>query len=155
MDEEEQEYLRASQAYDSQQKVKWTIEEANSNPFHFLQFLTPLAKAKFDTLFTGRRNKRLSSDGKNMKQVYQVTLSAVELDKFEEREHYQDLKVITVFIGDENLDQAYFKPRGLQMKQNLMQRSQNRVSIAENIKRKSSVNAQVTSFSHQDAQLRQ
>ena len=39
-----------------------------------------------------------------MKQVYQVNLSAVELDKFEEIKHYQDLKVITVFVGDENLD---------------------------------------------------
>ena len=48
-----------------------------------------------------------------MKQLHQVTLSAVELDKFENASDYSDLKVMTVFIGDENLDHAYFKPRGV------------------------------------------
>jgi len=73
-----------------------------------------------------------------MKQVYQVTLSAVELDKFEACEHYQDMKVMTVFVRDENLDRAYFKPRGVQMKQNIIQRSQNRAHIAEMLSRKAS-----------------
>ena len=45
-----------------------------------------------------------------------MNLAAVELDKFDEIAHYQDLKVMTVFIGDENLDQIYFKTRGMQMK---------------------------------------
>eukprot|EP00353_Schmidingerella_taraikaensis_P010593 CAMPEP_0185591166 /NCGR_PEP_ID=MMETSP0434-20130131/63607_1 /TAXON_ID=626734 ORGANISM="Favella taraikaensis, Strain Fe Narragansett Bay" /NCGR_SAMPLE_ID=MMETSP0434 /ASSEMBLY_ACC=CAM_ASM_000379 /LENGTH=62 /DNA_ID=CAMNT_0028215957 /DNA_START=1001 /DNA_END=1189 /DNA_ORIENTATION=+ len=62
-----------------------------------------------------------------MKQVYQVSLSSFELDKFENVGAYPDLKVMTVFIGDENLDRAYFKPKALKMKQNIMQRSQNRV----------------------------
>ena len=51
-----------------------------------------------------------------MKQLYQVTLQSVELDKFENAKLYPDLKVMTVFVGDENLDKAYFKPRALQMK---------------------------------------
>ena len=64
-----------------------------------------------------------------------MTLSAVELDKFEERVHYPDLKVMTVFLADDNLDRAYFKPRAIQMKQNVIQRSNNRAHIAEIIKR--------------------
>ena len=74
-----------------------------------------------------------------MKQIYQVTLSAVELDKFEAASHYQDMKVMTVFLGDENLDRAYFKPRALQMKQNLVQRSSNRARIAEKILQRKSM----------------
>jgi len=81
-----------------------------------LKFLTSEGKEKFDALFTGRNSRGIQLHGYNLKQVYQVTLSAVELDKFEASAHYQDLKVLTVFVGDENLDRAYFKPRGIQMK---------------------------------------
>ena len=66
-----------------------------------------------------------------MKQIYQVNLSAVELDKFEEIQHYQDLKVITSFIADENLDQIFFKTRGQQVKLNIEQRSNNRKRMTE------------------------
>lgn len=63
-------------------------------------------------------------------------MSAVELDKFENAGEYSDMKVMTVFIGDENLDRAYFKPRGVQMKQNVVQRTNNRATIAEQIKQR-------------------
>lgn len=63
-------------------------------------------------------------------------MSAVELDKFENAGEYSDMKVMTVFIGDENLDRAYFKPRGVQMKQNVVQRTNNRAIIAEQIKQR-------------------
>ena len=99
---------------------KWTIEEASENPFHFKRFLTPAAREKFDAMFTGRNSRGLQSHGKNMKQLYYVSLSAVELDKFEAASNYPDLQVMTVFLGDDNLDRAYFKPRALQMKQNII-----------------------------------
>ena len=52
---------------ESKEPHKWTIGEANTNPFHFCRFLTPLAKEKFDALFTGRNSRGLSSHGQNMK----------------------------------------------------------------------------------------
>ena len=68
---------------DGTQPLSWSLEEANSNPFHFKKFLTASAKEKFDGIFTGKNSRGLQTHGKNMKQVYQVTLSSVELDKFE------------------------------------------------------------------------
>lgn len=111
----------------------WTLDNANRDPYHFLQFLTPTGQEKFETFLSGRkRQARIASDsGRNMKQVYQVSLSAVELDKFEEIKAYQDLRVLTVFVADENLDRVYFKARGLQLKQNMEQQSNNRKRMAE------------------------
>ena len=47
--------------------TRWTLEKANSDPFHFLQFLTPHAKEKFDDIFTGRSSRGIQTHGKNMK----------------------------------------------------------------------------------------
>ena len=68
-----------------------------------------------------------------------MNLSGVELDKFENASSYPDLKVMTVFLGDENLDSAYFKPRALQMKQNIMQRTQNNAQICATTRSRNSV----------------
>ena len=96
--------------------------------------MTPAGQEKFDCFLNGKKRSGTipnNNAGKNMKQIYQVNLSAVELDKFEEIQHYQDLKVITSFIADENLDQIFFKTRGQQVKLNIEQRSNNRKRMTE------------------------
>ena len=86
--------------------------------------MTPTGQEKFDCFLNGKKRTgpipNTTNAGKKMKQIYQVNLSAVELDKFEEIKDYQDLKVITSFIADENLDQIFFKTRGQQVKQNIV-----------------------------------
>lgn len=65
-----QQHQDSDEYEESKYPHKWTIGEANSNPFHFCRFLSPSAKEKFDALFTGRNSRGLSSHGQNMKQLY-------------------------------------------------------------------------------------
>ena len=89
----------------------WNIEMAKEDPFHFLHFLTPSARVKFGQMMnnktgTTRRQQTLNkldnkgNENEPVKHLYSCTLSNIELDKFDAKDQYPDLKVFTVFCVD-------------------------------------------------------